>query len=524
MIQRARFIAALPRTFLLLGCMVLLAAWRIGPPLTYFEEDGAIAKAIADIRAAGAIERVLSIQISPREVQIEAQDPNNMRHINRWRLERVNIGKINWERLEGPDPVRLDLINPDLESNLFDLAEVDFGAVKTLLRDTIDRAQLEDVASVTAMEIGRQLFLLPKPSSGDVQWKVHVSSERENAGVVADAKGTIVRLNLSGTNRAKTFDLLKSLDLLPEAANAFALSAGAGPVLTEVRITSHGATFKTNIADRSPMFASLKQARTFNWNLNGLTQSMGSVDTSEFFGADPPFAIGDTDWGQAAELVRKAKDALGMAEAVLSDIEVTKPKEQPGIPQLEWEITLVHNGEEGVARFDAKGAPLGHTLPESRRKPFDARDPASWPGLLAAITGSFGGDGAISELVIHENQISVVALDPQTPGQLGNFLVDHEGIKRFGSVSPFAAENPRFSVSDLKALDEEKFRKLQEATAQRLKLTPFKISTITIGKASLDPSPQGNVTVEIRAEEAPFGRGGRVNWEIDGREIKAYLP
>jgi hypothetical protein len=36
--------------------------------------------------------------------------------------------------------------------------------------------------------------------------------------------------------------------------------------------------------------------------------------------------------------------------------------------------------------------------------------------------------------------------------------------------------------------------------------------------------PQGNVTVEFRAEEAAFKRSGRVNREIDGREIKAYLP
>lgn len=524
MFQRLRFVVALPRTLLLLGCMVLLTAWRIGPPLTFFEEEGAIEKAIADIRAAGAIQRVISIQISPKEVQIEAQDPNNIRHINRWRLERVNIGKINWERLDGPEPVEINLVNRDLEANLFDLSEIDFSAAGRAMREGIDLAALEDAASVSSMEIRRQLFLLPNPSSGDVRWTISIGSGRESADFVADAKGNIVRLNLSGTNRGKTFDLLKSLDLIPEAANAFAQSEGIEPVLTEVRITSHGATFKTNIADKSPMFASLKQTRTFNWNLNGLTQSMGGVDTSEFFGADPPFAIGDTDWGQAAELVRKAKDALGMADASLADIEVTKPKEQPGIPQLEWEITLVHKGEEGVARFDAKGAALGQTLPESRRKPFDARDPASWPGLLASISGSFGGDGAISELVIHDSQISVVALDPQNPGQLGHFLLDEEGIKRFGTVSPFAEQNPRFSVGDLSTLDEARFRELQDATAQRLKLTPFKISTITISKASLDPSPQGNVTVEIRAEEAPFGRGGRVNWEIDGREIKAYLP
>ena len=107
---------------------------------------------------------------------------------------------------------------------------------------------------------------------------------------------------------------------------------------------------------------------------------------------------------------------------------------------------------------------------------------------------------------------------------MAQFLLDDQGIRRFGTASWFAAQNPRFSVSDLKALDEAQMRKLQEAMSSRLGLKPSMISTITIGRAAMDPSPHGNVTVEIRAEEAAFGRGGRVNYEIDGREIKAYLP
>jgi hypothetical protein len=50
------------------------------------------------------------------------------------------------------------------------------------------------------------------------------------------------------------------------------------------------------------------------------------------------------------------------------------------------------------------------------------------------------------------------------------------------------------------------------------------ITAIVIGRSRLDPSSRGSVTVEIRAEETPFQRSGRVNWEIDEREIKAYLP
>jgi len=517
---------ALPRAALLLCCMVLVTAWRFGPPLTFFEEDGAVAAAVEQLRAAGGFTRVLSIGIRPDEVVVTAQDPRNMGHVNRWTVAKHNLGKLNWESAGGPEPVQLNLINPDLESNLFDIADVDLGAAGRLAKEALSRAALDDAAAVTSMEIERQLHLLPNPSSGDVRWRVSVGSGRENASVIADGKGNIVRLDLAGTNRARMFDLLKSLEMLPEAATAFAQSAGSEPIVIRVRVSSHGASFETNISEKTPLMASLKQRRSYSWNLNGLTQSMGGIDTSEHFGADPAFAIGDVDWAAAGKVVAQARAALEMPDAQLTEIEVEKPKDQPAEPKTEWQITFKDkSGEEGEARIDVKtGEVLGLELPESRRKPFDARDPSLWPAHIAKIEATFGANASFAELLINENQVTIVATDPQQPGELAEFLLDEEGIKRWGTVSPFALSNPRFTLAEIRSLTGEQMKKLIDATDARLKLPAMQIVNITIGKAALDPSPQGNVTVEIRAEEGPFKRSGRVNWELDGREIKAYLP
>lgn len=510
----------------LAGCLLLLTGWRLGEPATFFEEEGAIARAVEALAAKGGFTRVLSIDVSADEVRIEAQDPANLRHINRWRISRHNVSSFNWEATGGPEPVELNLVNPDLEANLFDLKEVDLKAADGLMKDAVRQAALEDEGAVTAMEIRRALFILPKPSSGDVRWSVSIASGRENARVLADAKGKVVSLDLAGTNRAKTLDLLSSLNLVSEAARAFAQSVGTQAILTEVRISQKYVTFETNISEKSPMFASLKQRQIYTWNLEGLSRTLSSVDTSEFFGADPPFSIGDADWAAANKLVEQAKAALGMPDGVLDEIEVEKPKDQAGEPKLEWQITLKdRNGEEGEARIDAKsGQVLGLKVPESRRKPFDARDPSLWPGFLAKIEETFGAEVSIAELMINENHVTIVASDPQKPAALGEFLLDEEGIQRFGTVSPFAAQNPRFTLAEIRGITGEQLKKLIDATFARLKLPTIQIVNITISKAALDPSPQGNVTVEIRCEEGPFMRSGRVNWEIDGREIKAYLP
>lgn len=515
------------RVAALLGCLLLLTGWRIGPPLTYFEEQGSIPRAIEALRAKGGFSRVLSIDIAGGRIDIEAQDRFNNRRVNRWTITRESFYALNWEELKRPEPVPVNALpDRDFDSTFFDIGAVDFAAAERLIKDAPARAALEERATIEGMTIRRQVRLLPKATSGDIRWSVSVRSERESASVLADGKGRITGLDLTGTERARTFDLLASLDKLPEAARAFAESVGTGPVLVEARITRRDITFKSNIPDTSPAIGSFKQLQVFTWGVNGLERVSGTMDTSQFFGAAPAFGIGDVDWTAAGKLVQQAREGLQMPDAALDDIELEKPGDQPGAPKVEWQITFKDaNGEEGTARFDARsGEVLGRLLPESRRKPFDARDPGRWPELLAKIEQTLGADGPIAELLINDSQVTITAADPLKPEELAEFLLDDEGIRRFGTASPFALENPRFTVAEIRALTGEQMGTLIDATARRLGLPATQVVNITIGKASLDPSPQGNVTVEIRVGEGPSGRSGRVNWEIDGREIKAYLP
>ena len=103
-------------------------------------------------------------------------------------------------------------------------------------------------------------------------------------------------------------------------------------------------------------------------------------------------------------------------------------------------------------------------------------------------------------------------------------ILTDAGIMRFGTASMFAVRNLPFTMADIAPLDAGRLAELQAATLDKLRMQPHAISSITIGRGSMDPSPKGNVTVEIRAEERAFGRGGRVNYEMDGTVLKAYLP
>lgn len=506
----------------------LVGAWGIGQPKSLFEDQGAIASAIAElIEKFGPMPRVLSIRVDERQVEIEAQDRTNPRHINRYGLRRIAPNKIgvNWEKLSGPTPVQLNLTNPNIEQNLFNLADVNIGVTDLLIREAIEQTALEDKARVIAMEISRQVYLLPKPSNGDIVWTVRVASERENASVAADKSGAIVSLDLSQTLRAKELNLLARPELLAEAAKAFEAKMGRDAILTRVGIGSHGkwVSFETNLG-KAGVMKGLKQVRTASWDLSGLKETLGSVDMGSVFGAKPAFRISDPDWSTLGALITAAKSKLGMADGTASDVALAINAEAVS-PALEWTIEITSpTGDEGRVRFDVAGAIVGVALPEGAAPAFDGRSPTVWRDAPRAIAASLGAETPITEITLRDDRIEITARDPKDPTSLASFSLTAEGLSRAGGPGLFMEEVRPFKLQEIEALSADQLRSLIEKTAKRLGFSPEKVVYISIGRGAMDPSPEGRVTVEVRMEEKPFGKSGRVCWEIDGREVKAYLP
>jgi hypothetical protein len=147
----------------LIGAVLLASG---GSARASFIDDGPTFNlAISVLRGAiGAHARVLKIEGDGNGIEIEAQDPRNPHHVDRWRYGIINyLGMIPLRRLSGPDAVDPTLINPDLEANLFDLDAVQFAALPKLVAAAIARAHLQDPARITHIEIQRQTFLSPEP-------------------------------------------------------------------------------------------------------------------------------------------------------------------------------------------------------------------------------------------------------------------------------------------------------------------------------------------------------------------------
>jgi hypothetical protein len=522
--------------------MAILTAANVASAATsLFAEDRAIEQAVAAIedKAGGGHLRALQIEIEPDAVTIQLQDPQDPRHVNEWKFARIDLRLFQYDRVSGPQPVELNLINPDLEANLFNLDDVDFAASDKLMKAAIARAALEDPARVFGMEIKRQVIILPRPSSGPVLWRLDIGSGRETAQIIADAGGRIIGWNLDGTNRAKNLDILQQLALTADAARDFKAALGSDRVLLKVDVNSRDIGFDTNLPEAeagADRHSTIHHDKDFVWNLNGLRRTLAGsvhVDVPGMQFSHAPFGIDEADWGLLPKLPAKARDALGMPQGRVSDITLSKPTQGVGTPILLWKIEVTdRNGEKGMVLADTAGALKQVLLPESRRKPINWLDPSAIVDGFARIQQEFGNGAKFAELSFSKDKVSIIAQDPRQPGQVSNFFLTDKGFDRFGGAfAAFAmmhAQDRPFAIGDLASLTAAKIAELEGRTMAQMHLANIQVTDVTIGRANMDPSPQGNVVVEIRALVPPFNApmppGGRVVYELDGRVIKAYLP
>ena len=456
----------------------------------FTDSESDLTFAISALRSGlGNHPRVLNIEIDRDAVTIEAQDPHNAHHIDQWRYGTVTyLGVLPLKRLSGPAAVDPTLINPDLEANLFDLDAVDFSALGKLAAAAINRAHLQDAAAITRIEIARQIYILPKPSSGDVRWTLHVDSGRERADIFANARGEIVGSDLSGTERARTLNLLAEPALLTDAAAAARAAFGAGPVLTRIGIDTKTVSFATNLPDqtiRQLLSSSLSSTASFTWDLDGLRQRLGNIAIDVQTGAatPTPFAVDDVNWTLFGKLEQDALAKVAIPRATVTHIAVEKSVTLPGGAALVSTVEVTDpGGEVTTVVADTKGQIVRLILPESRRPKVDWMAPATLANAIKRIGPIFGANVKIASIVMEDRGGRITVDDPANGGKASSFDLTADSVSR----SPFSfsldSSGPRFSLADLAGFDEIKIAALEAVAREKLtRGKPAWLESITIG-------------------------------------------
>jgi hypothetical protein len=518
--------------FLLLVGLHLL--WAPSSAAAGFLDEPDFREAIAELRAAiGEHPRALKIEVNAKSVQIEAQDLRNRQHVDLWRYETLKFGIFSMRRVAGPQAVELQLLDPDLEANLFDLDSVDFTATTRLAKAAIERAHIQDPALVTRMEIARRTFLLPKPTAGDIRWTLSVASEREHASIYADAKGAIIGADLAGTRRAQSLDLFKEPTLLADAAAAFRAGVGSELILTSVGIDSKSVGFTTNLLDKSfgQLAPGMPANSIFTWNLNGLQRRLGSIDVSKLIDKNAPavFGIGDVDWSVLAKLAADALARVANPRSQIRRISVAKSSDVPGGPMLAWTVEIIDaEGEVTSVVADTKGMIQRVILPPSRRPKIDWREPASRAGAISRITTIFGPNASIASIFADERGGRFTIDDPANGGKATTFDFEADGMKRAAISFSLDSMGPRFVVGDLSSLTEQKLSALQADALKRLGAK----QKVYLDSISIGPHPfarqAGPRAIEVRVRDIPKDSAQAhyawVVYNFEGRMLDFVTP
>ena len=226
---------------------------------------GAAANAVKEVAAKiGGTPQVSLIEITPDEVVMQVQGDKDF-HVNEWRWTLVEFWYFEKSFVSGPNPVRPHTPVDDITASFFPLSEIALDKVPEVVAAAIKRAALEDPGTVERVRIERQVSIFPKSQYGEPRWMVYVDSGRENATVFAAADGTINGADLSGTQRARNFNMLTDDKYLDQVKSELAAVLEDARV-REVSFSKHGVSVRTEHPEKKDY------AIRHSWNLYGVAR------------------------------------------------------------------------------------------------------------------------------------------------------------------------------------------------------------------------------------------------------------
>ena len=510
---------------LLLGAALLAAP--AAQAQTFFDAGRAEAGLDKIFDAAGHPAKILGLDIRSNQLAVEVQAVDNPNHVDSWTAWINNRGLWRYlkpESLTGPRPVELNLINRDLDADLFSVKPADLAPVAALAAAAIKRAALEDPATVNRMELRRHLYLLPEAHSGDVEWTVEVTSGRERATIYASLRGDITHANFDGTLRAQRVNYLAGGKELDVAIAEVADVLGKAPTIKRLIVYPRYLSFEA-LNPEHP-----ERDSGYSAGINGVYRHLDDTIVNigvHFDGPPARFAITDVDWPLLLKLEEAARQRLELPGGKVGLVIVSKPNSGPRGPEVQWEINIKSATDtvvEGTVTFDNAGNIVSTRYPPGRAPKRDMLDAAAVEPTFAALSKALGEHAAVFELVFSTNNVTVSTKDPQKPDDFVNFEYAGESVARsIMPVLPWPTFGPDwfFDLSQLKPVTAH-WAEWQQHTLKRLGLAGGRIDRVTINKQRLFMPDNNRVLVEIRAEEGK--REGRVVYDLAGKVVDIVTP
>ena len=331
-------------------CACVLFGCKLFSKTNMFE--GTTAKDAADAfrKKLGGPVKALSVEIEPDSATLKAQDPKNPQNVDEYKYVKGLV--------MGPTPVKLNLLENNLDKTLFDLDDINLAATPTVVKTALERVKIEG-GKVKKMTIERGLSLTTDMTkSGAVRWNIEIEGTRESASAVADTKGNILGVDLSHTARAAQFSMY-SAETLREAASQIKDAFGGHVKLIELLIYDKFLSFKA----KSPRDGEITQ---YKYDINGVTTSSLSnlsdptpieVKMGRFKIEDLYFDLDEVNLALAPELAKKALQRSNFPDGKVSLIIISrKPRKFMGKELVTcWDVSCQQGRKSARVYYDLAG-------------------------------------------------------------------------------------------------------------------------------------------------------------------------
>jgi hypothetical protein len=322
-----------------LGCKTL---GRLGKTDYFTGEDAKVA-ADAVKEKIGKSFNVTEVFIDDKEFRVYAQDPYNPKNLDEYKY----IGGF----VTGPNPVKLNGMNENLEKSSFPFDEINFEAIPEFARQAIEQSGIEG-AQVYRMTFQRGFAITDGQagSLGNARWLIEIKGTREDVSATASPDGKLLGVDLSRTSRAADYKVTTAEEL-QKAQDTLRNFLGENAKVSEIVIYEKYLICK--IANRE----NPSVEDSYQYGINGLTKQglvqMPKIKTP----LNEDLTLSDINLTDAAKYIEKARQRVEMPDATLSSFSIRRMTRSVTDKtfRTEWGVSLKKGVNEGSVDYDNDG-------------------------------------------------------------------------------------------------------------------------------------------------------------------------
>lgn len=316
----------------------------IGMGKTNYLEGKNAQEAVEKVKAQiGKPFKVFSVAVEETEIRLQAQDPTKPQNLDEYRITNGF--------LSGPNPIKLNALQKDLEKSTFPIDGINFAAIPEFTREAAEKAKIEG-GRVTRLEFQRAFAMTETNAGalGNARWIIQIEGSRESASAFASPEGKLAGVDLSATTRGANYKVITPEEL-QKASDALKTNPGGSAKIAKLII------YEDYLACNVETPENPNVADEYKFGINGLTRSKVDNIPQSRFQIFKDFSLSEINLLNAADFIAKARQQTEMPESVFASMSVQRKQTnlEKNNFQIIWSVSLKQGINEATVVFNNSG-------------------------------------------------------------------------------------------------------------------------------------------------------------------------